>query len=55
MTGVGNTCVVFGGLNHDKGYLADTHVYQTEGNEWQQPTIDGTAPRAVSHPHPAAV
>jgi len=46
MTGVGNKCVVFGGLNHDKGYLADTHVYQTEGNEWQQPTIDGTAPRA---------
>merc|ERR1711865_17370 len=43
---VGSKVYLFGGLNHDKGYLADVHMYHTGNNEWKAPSIEGAAPRA---------
>merc|ERR1711934_740330 len=40
-TGVGELCVLFGGLNHDRGYLNDTHIYRPHSKEWQKSETSG--------------
>ncbi|EEY64005.1 uncharacterized protein PITG_02522 [Phytophthora infestans T30-4] len=44
------SCVLFGGYDHDLGYLNDVHVFNFETRVWSSLETKGTAPTGCHHP-----
>lgn len=43
-TAVGNRVVVFGGRSLENAHFDDVHIFDTETNEWLQPSTSGNKP-----------
>ncbi|CAH0480999.1 unnamed protein product [Peronospora belbahrii] len=43
-------CLLFGGYDHDLGYLDDVHVYNFETSVWSCLETKGTAPKGLGNP-----
>lgn len=44
------SCLLFGGYDHDLGYLNDVHVFNFETHVWSSLETKGTAPTGCHHP-----
>ncbi|KAE9041039.1 hypothetical protein PR003_g3830 [Phytophthora rubi] len=44
------TCLLFGGYDHDLGYLNDVHTFNFENRVWSSLETKGTAPAGCHHP-----
>ncbi|KAL4170837.1 hypothetical protein KRP22_008940 [Phytophthora ramorum] len=44
------TCLLFGGYDHDLGYLNDVHIFNFETRVWSSLETKGTAPTSCHHP-----
>ncbi|KUF96060.1 Lysosomal beta glucosidase [Phytophthora nicotianae] len=44
------SCLLFGGYDHDLGYLNDVHVFNFETRVWSSLETKGTAPTGCHHP-----
>ncbi|POM61638.1 hypothetical protein PHPALM_29321 [Phytophthora palmivora] len=44
------SCVLFGGYDHDLGYLNDVHIFNFETRVWSSLETKGTAPSGFHHP-----